>query len=26
VSLIQEPNENDPKVHYLVTNPKGIFM
>ena len=26
MSLIQEPNGNDPKVHYLVTTPKGIFM
>ena len=26
VSLIHEPNGKDPKVHYLVTTPKGIFM
>ena len=25
MSLIQEPNEKDTKVHYLVTTPKGIF-
>ena len=24
MSLIQEPNGKDPKVHYLVTTPKGI--
>jgi len=26
VSLIQEPNGKNPKVHYPVTTPKGIFM
>jgi len=26
VSLNKEPNGKDPKVHYLVTTPKGSFM